>query len=675
MAQVLSMLRRLKISGRVFGGFAVVLLLLVGVAANGYLGLRDAGSSFDTYAQGARNASQVQSADSAFGRMRRAARVYAQDGTAEAQQEFRQGHQGLQAAAKAAVDGFATAEQRETVARVLKTVESYVVNFDQIVAKRAERQRAVEEQMEPLGVQLNSALTALVGNALDSDDLTAVAYAGVTQEALMQVRLNSNRYLLTGDAKLIAASNEQLENLLISLPRLKDAVRDPEQRARVDKVAELAPSYKAAFGVAIASIAEVNRLVQEVNPALSKQIGGEIEALTAAQLTSMEELRTDSAAEIGSAVVTGLSVSGVAIVIGLLLAWAIGRGISRPVKAMAGAMGTLAAGDLSVEVPARDRQDEIGEMAGSMQVFKESMVEAARLRAEQEEQKARAEQERRQAMLDLADKFEAGVGGVVHAVASAATELQSTAETMAATSEETTRQSTAVASASAQATANVQTVASATEELSASISEIGQQVGESAQIAAGAVGEANATNTQVRNLAEAAQKIGEVVRLISDIAGQTNLLALNATIEAARAGEAGKGFAVVASEVKALANQTARATEDIAAQVKAIQDATQSSAQAIGAITSTIGKVSEIATTIASAVEEQGAATQEIARNVQQAAQGTQEVSATIDAVSGAAQQTGAAAAQVLASANELSKNGEALKTQLAAFLQEVRAA
>jgi methyl-accepting chemotaxis protein len=675
MARWWNVLRRLKIGGRVFGGFAVVLLLLLGVATSGYLGLRDAEGSFDTYAHGARNASRVQSLDNAFGQMRRAALVFAQDGTSEAEQEFRREYQNLQEAAKAAIEGFQTPEQRDAVSRIVKAVESYVANFDQIVAKRAERQRAVEQQMEPLGNELNTGLTALVGNALDSDDLTAVAYAGVTQEALMQVRLNSNRFLLTGDARLIQASNEQLENLLISLPRLKDAVKDPEQRARVDKVAEVAPGYKTAFGVAIAAIAEVNRLVREVNPALSKQIDGDIDALTSAQLKSMEELRTRSATEIGNAEVTGLSVSGVATVIGLLLALLIGRGISRPVKAMAGAMGTLAAGDLTVDVPARERQDEIGEMAGSMQVFKESMVEAQRLRAEQEEQKARAEQERRQAMLDLADKFEAGVGGVVNAVASAATELQSTAETMAATSEETTRQSTAVASASAQATANVQTVASATEELSASISEIGQQVGESAQIASGAVGEANATNTQVRHLAEAAQKIGEVVRLISDIAGQTNLLALNATIEAARAGEAGKGFAVVASEVKALANQTARATEDIATQVKAIQDATQSSAQAIGAITRTIGKVSEIATTIASAVEEQGAATQEIARNVQQAAQGTQEVSGTIESVSGAAQQTGAAATQVLASAQELSKNGEALKSQLAAFLQEVRAA
>jgi methyl-accepting chemotaxis protein len=218
-------------------------------------------------------------------------------------------------------------------------------------------------------------------------------------------------------------------------------------------------------------------------------------------------------------------------------------------------------------------------------------------------------------------------------------------------------------------------VASATEELSASIGEITNQVTESTRIVGDAVHQANDTNSKVQGLAQAAEKIGEVVRLINDIAGQTNLLALNATIEAARAGEAGKGFAVVASEVKTLATQTAKATEEIAAQVRAIQEATASSAEAIGSITKTISRVSEISTTIASAVEEQGAATQEISRNVQQAAQGTQEVSSNIGAVTSAAQQTGSAANEVLQSASELSRNGEMLKSQVEEFLRTVRAA
>ncbi|MGD9538871.1 MAG: methyl-accepting chemotaxis protein [Alphaproteobacteria bacterium] len=261
------------------------------------------------------------------------------------------------------------------------------------------------------------------------------------------------------------------------------------------------------------------------------------------------------------------------------------------------------------------------------------------------------------------------VASVVDAVAGASTELRTTAESMAATAEETSRQASAVAAASEQASTNVQTVASAGEELSSSIGEIGRQVEQSTKTAARAVEEARRTNDQVESLATAAQQIGEVVRLISDIAEQTNLLALNATIEAARAGEAGKGFAVVAAEVKSLANQTAKATEEISAKIGEMQSATGGSVEAIKAIAETIGQISEISTTIAAAVEEQSAATQEISRNVQQAAQGTHEVNTNITSVTDGAGQTGAAAGQVLSAAGQLSKEAETLRAEIDAFL------
>ncbi len=380
-----------------------------------------------------------------------------------------------------------------------------------------------------------------------------------------------------------------------------------------------------------------------------------------------EAISTTFLVTIGGAVASIL----ISVVIGFVLT----RGIARPTAQMTAAMNTLAKGDTGVEIPARGRKDEVGAMAEAVQFFKDNMIETERLRSEQESAKARSEAERRQAMLDLADRFESSVGSVVNGVTAAATEMQATAKSMSSTADDTSRQSTAVAAASEQTTQNVQTVASATEELSASIGEITSQVSESTRIVGEAVHQANDTNSKVKGLSDAAQKIGEVVRLINDIAGQTNLLALNATIEAARAGEAGKGFAVVASEVKTLATQTAKATEEIAAQVRAIQDATASSADAIESITKTIGRVSEISTTIASAVEEQGAATQEISRNVQQAAQGTQEVSSNIGGVTHAAQQTGSAAGEVLQSAGELSRNGEMLKAQVEEFLRTVRAA
>jgi methyl-accepting chemotaxis protein len=275
----------------------------------------------------------------------------------------------------------------------------------------------------------------------------------------------------------------------------------------------------------------------------------------------------------------------------------------------------------------------------------------------------------------MIDDFEANVKAVVDTVASASTELQSNAQSMSATAEETNRQSSAVAAASEQATANVQTVASAAEELASSVAEIGRQVSQSASIAAMAVDEAKRTDATVQGLSEAAQKIGEVVRLISDIASQTNLLALNATIEAARAGEAGKGFAVVASEVKSLANQTAKATEEIAAQIGAIQSSTNDAVGAIQSIGKTIGEINDIASSISAAVEEQGAATREIARNVQEASQGTTEVSSNIAGVTQAAGETGSAASQVLSAAGELSSQAERLKAEVESFLTTVRAA
>jgi methyl-accepting chemotaxis protein len=363
-----------------------------------------------------------------------------------------------------------------------------------------------------------------------------------------------------------------------------------------------------------------------------------------------------------------------ALLLGSGAAWMIARSITLPLRGIIDVMRQLTSGNLAVAVDGADRRDEVGEVAQAVVIFKDGLMEAHRLRAEQETEKARIEDERRSAMRDLADRFESTVGQVLQEVTSSAAQLEATAQSMSATAEETSRQSTAVSSASEETTQNVQTVAAATEELTASIHEISTQVAESTRIVGAAVIQANDTNDKVRGLAEAAEKIGDVVRLINDIAAQTNLLALNATIEAARAGEAGKGFAVVASEVKALATQTARATDEIAGQIRAIQEATEGSAQAIQGITVTINRVNEISTAIASAVEEQGAATQEISRNVQQAAQGTTEVSSNITNVTEAAQQTGAAATQVLGSAGMLSRNGTLLRSQVDSFLKEVRA-
>ena len=358
----------------------------------------------------------------------------------------------------------------------------------------------------------------------------------------------------------------------------------------------------------------------------------------------------------------------------MLLSWLIARSIVTPLSAMTGAMTELSKGNKTVDIPARERTDEIGAMAQAMEIFKENTLKMDKLQAEQEAQKLKAEADRKAALHHMADTFEESVGKVVQTVTSAATELQAASGQMAGTAHETSAQATTVASAAQQASANVETVAAATEELAASISEIAKQVERSQAVASRAEEEAENTTNQVRALSDNVGRIGEVVVLINDIAAQTNLLALNATIEAARAGDAGKGFAVVANEVKNLANQTAKATDEIASQIKAVQEGTGNAVKAIDTISRVISEMGEISASVASAVQEQTAATGEIARNVEQAAAGTSEVSSNIDSVEQAARETGHAAEQISESATDLSKQAEVLRGEVSRFLHQVRA-
>jgi methyl-accepting chemotaxis protein len=368
-------------------------------------------------------------------------------------------------------------------------------------------------------------------------------------------------------------------------------------------------------------------------------------------------------------------VIGVLMLFSIGIAWAVARSVVRPLSRLKARMAALSAGEFNAPVVDADRHDEIGEMAQTVQVFKGAMIETNRLRSEQSDAEQRQRQQRQADMFRLADDFEGTVGEIIETVSSSSTKLEASASSLTSSAERAQQLTTMVAAASEQASTNVQSVASATEEMASSVTEISRQVQESARMANEAVDQARKTTDRVGELSKAASRIGDVVELINTIAGQTNLLALNATIEAARAGEAGRGFAVVASEVKALAEQTAKATGEIGQQITGIQSATEESVGAIKEISGTIEKLSEISSTIAAAVEEQGAATQEISRNVQQAAHGTQQVSSNITDVQRGATETGSASSQVLSAAQSLSGESNRLKLEVGKFLNSVRAA
>jgi methyl-accepting chemotaxis protein len=663
------------ISTKVGVGFACVLVLLAVVSTTAYLSFQTSATGFNTYVQRVAVVGIAREVERSFLNLRRYVREFAFTG-AESNVEAATKEQAvLQPLFQQGLAEIKNPERHRQLDDAARNFDAYWKDFGQLVAQSREQKKLIKGTMDPTGASLLRHFETLIAAAAKSGDGNVAVLGDEGLKQLMLARLNANKYLLENEESANTVAQKSFTDLAAVLQALDVATKGADFRRTFDEMQSAVTAYREAYRKASDLETAINDMVNKTMGANAQQIQANAEAIKASGIAEekQEERDTLSTMSWTSSLILYLSVGG--LVLGAVLAWLIGRGIARPVVGMCAAMRALAGGDKSVEVPGVGRKDEIGQMADTVAVFKNNMIEADRLREETERLKLAAEAERKTGMLRLADNFEAGIKGVVNSVASQATEMQSSAEAMTHTAEQATQQATAVAASVEEASANVQTVASSAEELSASVREIGQQVEHSSKIASQAVVEADKTNTTVEGLAKTAQRIGDVVQLIETIAGQTNLLALNATIEAARAGDAGKGFAVVASEVKSLANQTAKATEEIRAQISEIQGATGHTVEAIRSIGATIRQMSEIATTIASAVEEQGAATREIATNVHQAAQGTNDIATNIEGVSRAATDTGAAATQVLGAAGELSRQAETLRHDVDEFLATVRAA
>ncbi|MDX3967731.1 MAG: methyl-accepting chemotaxis protein [Bradyrhizobium sp.] len=665
---------RLRIRGRLYAGFMALVAVGLVMAVVAVWNLRDVQDQVARQSALSDSTTRVLEISTHLQAIQRANLRYVYDANESAMKEAQERETAaielLQVGAKGTLS-----EERRTLYNGLIDDIAKMRRLRDNLGDAVNEARTGKATLLPSGDELTVKMGKLIDVARAAVDEDTAALVADLESRLLQVQIANWRFLALRDTKGPANFRANVDRAMQRLAALERSPQATELRTTLAPVKTSLGIYKSAFETTSAAMLQADEIYHKNLAPLIVDSIAKLKVAEAALKNEYKDSRSQAEAVIAGTTTVQEIAGGLAILFGGVVAFLIARSIVGPLTSMTGAMGRLAGGNLEVEIPGRGRTDEIGDMAKAIQVFKDNMIETERMRTEQAEIEARQSENRKQDMARLADQFEQAVGEIVNTVSSASSELEASAGTLTTTAARAQDLSTEVASASEEASANVQAVASATEELSSSVSEIARQVQESARIATEAVGQASRTNERVGALSKAAARIGDVVELISTIAGQTNLLALNATIEAARAGDAGRGFAVVASEVKALAEQTAKATGEIAQQVSGIQAATEESVGSIREISGTIERLSEISSTVAAAVEQQGAATQEISRNVQQAAHGTQLVSSNIGDVQRGASETGSASSQVLSAARSLSADSSRLKLEVAKFLSSVHAA
>jgi methyl-accepting chemotaxis protein len=654
-------------------GFAVVLAITAVSMGIAYLGFERVSSGVATYRNSVSEADLARNIDRELISYRALAQYYVVTGKEDDAKAALSAETSLKDAIDQSMKGTTNPARLDQITRLAREFRTFTKIFADILKVKRDSALVTQNQLARGGNMLRYKLDDLPSNADDSE-LQAIQFgAKKVADQFQAVTALANTFVINSDQTVAASALARLkfvENSLAAISSTNEKITQGLKEA-----ATLFEEYRQALSKLIANSKEIDELVAEMADSAAAIVKG-ANAMKADLLSDQQRLEAESDATVGETERLIVTLAGGGFLLGAVLALLLGKGISRPMTAMCKAMRELAGGNFDVVLPGLGRKDELGEMAGAVEEFKvQAIAKAERDAAAQDIQNKASSAARRAELIRFADEFEAAVGAIVTNVSASAVQLEQAAGTLTLTAETTQSLSSQVVGASEEASSNMQSVATATVELSASVDEIGRRVRDSNRIAEAAVLQAQQTDGRIGKLSRAAQEIGDVVKLITAIAEQTNLLALNATIEAARAGDAGRGFAVVASEVKSLASQTAKATDEISSHILGMQGATQESVAAIKEIGGTIGQISNIASSIAGAVEQQSAATQEIARNVQSVAQGTHEAAANITQVNRGATETGAASEEVLNSAKTLSSESTRLREQLDRFMANIRAA
>ncbi|HLZ04816.1 MAG TPA: HAMP domain-containing methyl-accepting chemotaxis protein [Bradyrhizobium sp.] len=668
-----SWLPTLRFRAKIMLGFGLVLVISAVSLGMAYFGFARVSEAVGSYRSSVSEADLARNIDRELISYRSLVKYYVVTGKDDDAKAAQAAQAGLKAAIEQALASTKKPERREGLNKLATEFKNFSSTFARIVKVKGESQLIVQNLLQTNANMFKYKLDDIASNAPDSEAQAIESGTKRVNEQFQAASAAANIFVINSDQTVAANALARLDFV--------DAAFGQVYSMDDKIVAELkeAKGFLAAYQKALKQLVENSKTVADLVTEMKGSAGAISQGASAMKddlVAEQQRLEAQSNDIVGQTekLIIVLAIGGT--LLGAAFAVLLGRGISRPMIAMCRAMRELAAGNFDVVLPGLGRKDELGEMAGAVEEFKmQAVAKAERDAAAQDAQNREASAARRVELIRFADDFETAVGSIVSNVSASAVHLEQAAGTLTRTAETTQGLSSHVAGASEVASTNIQSVASATEELSVSVDAIGKQMRESNRIAEDAVKQAQQTDARIGKLSRAAQEIGDVVKLITAIAEQTNLLALNATIEAARAGDAGRGFAVVASEVKSLASQTAKATEDISNHIAGMQDATAESVAAIKEIGATIGQISTIATSITSAVEQQGAATQEIARSVQSVAQGTREAASNIVEVNRGATETGSASEEVLSAAKALSSESTRLRAELDRFMQNIRAA